>query len=74
MTLEDRQTISKLQATLTKINDKQPVFFNIVQLRDQLGLVKEHGTIKIFVNGVRQIRTNWVLTTKGKMILNAPVF
>lgn len=74
MTTQDIQTISKLQATLTMINAKQPVFFNLVQFRDQLGLVKEHGKIEMFVNGVRQIRTNWILTEKGNMVLNSPIF
>lgn len=70
MTTEQRSTILTLQATLTKIAVKQPVFFNLVQFRDQLGLVKEHGKREEFVNGARRIVTNWVLTEKGNQIMN----
>jgi hypothetical protein len=57
------EELKQLQATLTKISLEVPVFFNIIQLRDIHGLVKEHGKKS---NGF----TRWVLTEKGKQILN----
>lgn len=70
MTTEQRSTILTLQATLTKIAAKQPVFFNIANFRDKFGLVKEHGKREEFINGTRRIVTNWVLTEKAKQIMN----
>jgi hypothetical protein len=55
--------LRQLQATLTKISNDTPVFFNIVQFRDVHGLVKEHGKNQ---KGF----TRWILTEKGKQILN----
>ena len=55
--------LKELQATLTKVSLGVPVFFNIVQFRDVHGLVKEHGKKP---NGF----TRWILTEKGKQILN----
>jgi hypothetical protein len=62
MTTAQRTEILKLQATLTKIDCKIPVFFNIT-LFTKMGLVKEHGK-------THDNKTNWVLTEKGKMYLN----
>jgi len=62
ITTEQRSTILRLQAILTKIETKQPVFFNVAQFTD-MGLVRGHG--KTFDN-----KTNWVLTEKAKQILN----
>ena len=56
------QKIREIQAVLTKIAIKEPVFFNIVNYM-KLGLVKEHGKRN---DG----STNWVLTEKGERILN----
>ena len=56
------QKIREIQAVLTKIALKEPVFFNIVNYM-KLDLVKEHGKRN---DG----STNWVLTEKGKRILN----
>lgn len=59
--IENKDTILKLQATLTKIANKQPVFFNIT-LYKKWGLVREHG--------LRNDNTpNWVLTEKAKRFL-----
>ena len=55
--------LRELQATLTKISLGVPVFFNIVQFRDVHGLVKIHGKNSKGLD-------NWVLTEKGKQILN----
>ncbi len=63
ITETERSTMIKLQATLTKIATKIPVAFNIVQFRDKMGLVREFG--KRYDNS-----TNWILTEKGKQILN----
>lgn len=62
ITSEEKTTILRLQATLTKIDNKQPCFFNLVQFLN-MGLIKEHG--KTFDN-----KTNWVLTEKARQILN----
>lgn len=62
MTTSQRSEILKLQATLTKIECKLPVFFNIA-LFIKLGLVKEQG--KTIDN-----KTNWVLTEKAKKYLS----
>lgn len=59
---ETRNIIIKLQATLTKISLKSPVFFNVTQFIN-LGLVREHGK-------TRDMKTNWVLTEKAKKYLN----
>ena len=56
------QKIREIQAVLTKIALKEHVFFNIVNYI-KLDLVKEHGKRN---DG----STNWVLTEKGKRILN----
>ena len=56
------QKIREIQAVLTKIALKEHVFFNIANYM-KLDLVKEHGTRN---DG----STNWVLTEKGKRILN----
>ena len=61
MTTSEVKNVKELQATLTKIATKQPVFFNIVLFKSK-GLVKEHGKTK-------NNRTNWVLTPKAKQIL-----
>jgi hypothetical protein len=53
--------LRELQATLTKIDQKIPCFFNITVFKD-LGLVKEHG--KNLKNA-----TNWILSDKGKDLL-----
>ena len=60
MTNQQKAEIRKTQAILTKITVGSKVFFNIVNYRDKLGLVKEY-------NG------NWILTNKGKMIMNIVV-
>lgn len=60
--IENKDTILKLQATLAKIANKQPVFFNIT-LYKKWGLVREHG-VDIHNN------VNYVLTEKAKQILN----
>jgi predicted transcriptional regulator len=62
MTPEQRATIIKPQATLTKISIKADVFFNVAQFTS-MGLVKEHGK-------THDNKTNWVLTEKAKRILN----
>ena len=65
MTNEIKKTIYKIQATLTAINMKQPVFFNIAQYQN-MGLVKKHG--KTIDN-----KTNWILTEKAKQYLNVQI-
>lgn len=55
--------LRELQATLTKISLGVPTFFNVVQFRDVQKLVKEHGKKS-------NVFTNWILTEKGKQILN----
>lgn len=62
MTRTEIQNARKLQATLTQIANKEPVFFNVALFKSK-GLVKEHG--KTIDN-----KTNWVLTDKAKQILN----
>jgi len=62
---ETRKTIIKLQATLTKISLKVPVFFNITQYK-KMGLVREHG--KTLDN-----KTNWILTEKAKQYLKVQI-
>lgn len=62
LTSNQKETILKLQATLTKITNKQSVFFNVAQFVS-MGLVKEYG--KTIDN-----KTNWILTEKAKQILN----
>ena len=62
LTNEQKSSILKTQATLTKIANKQPVFFNVAQYTS-MGLVKEFG--KTFDN-----KTNWVLTERGTRVLN----
>lgn len=64
--MENLSEIRKLQATLTKISLNQPTFFNLVNLRDKLNLIKEHGKD---VNN----RTKYILTKKGQMVMNAVV-
>lgn len=61
LTEEQIKTIRKTQATLVKIAEKQPVFFNITQFK-KLGLVREFGKT---INNT----TNWILTQKAKDIL-----
>ena len=70
MTTEQRNEIIKLQAVLTKVSVKQPVFFNVSIYRDTLKVIKKHGERTEFVGGQRRIVTNWVLTEKGKQIMN----
>ena len=60
MTTEQSKIIRELQAKLTNIKLGKKCFFNIVQFRDELKLVKEH-------NG------KWILTEKGKSYLNVVV-
>ena len=62
MNAEQRQSIIKLQATLTKISVKANVFFNVAQFVS-MGLVKEYG--KTIDN-----KTNWILTAKANQILS----
>jgi hypothetical protein len=62
---EQKQAIIKMQATLAKIANKQPVFFNIAQYT-LMGLVKEHGTRN---DGT----SNWILTAKANAILNVVI-
>ncbi|PKP20072.1 MAG: hypothetical protein CVU04_04675 [Bacteroidetes bacterium HGW-Bacteroidetes-20] len=61
-TEQQRKKIIEIQAVLTKISLKQPVFFNIT-VYTNAGLIKEHGKRK-------DNFPNWVLTEKGKQILN----
>lgn len=61
-TEQQRKKILEIQAVLTKISLKQFVFFNIT-VYTNAGLIKEHGK-------TTDNRTNWVLTEKGKQILN----
>lgn len=63
--IENRETILKLQATLTKIKTKKPVFF-IVANFVKWGLVREHGTTS-------DNKTNWVLTARGQSFLDVVV-
>jgi hypothetical protein len=59
--IENKDTILKLHATLTKIANKQPVFFNVANF-EKWGLVRVHG--------LRNDNTpNWVLTEKAKRFL-----
>ena len=62
MNAEQRQSIIKLQATLTKISVKANVFFNVAQFVS-MGLVTEYG--KTIDN-----KTNWILTAKANQILS----
>jgi predicted transcriptional regulator len=65
MTTEERNAAIKLQITLTAIATKKRVFFNVAQYL-QMGLVREHGKD-------HKLRTNWVLTEKGKQFLNVMI-
>jgi len=64
--MKNLSEIRKLQATLTKISLNKPTFFNLVNFRDKLNLIKEHG---------KDIKncTRYILTEKGKMVMNAIV-
>ena len=62
ITDEQRKNILQIQAVLTKISLKQSVFFNIT-FYTKNGLIREHGKTKDNL-------TNWILTEKGKQILN----
>ena len=63
--MQNRETILKLQATLTKIKTKRPVFFIVANFVNW-GLVREHGKTS-------DNKTNWVLTEKGQSFLDAVV-
>jgi predicted component of type VI protein secretion system len=65
MNQEQIAAIRKNQAILACIaaGKSHDIFFSVALMRDQLGLIKEHG--KIHKN-----LTNWILTEKGKMVLN----
>jgi hypothetical protein len=60
MTTEQAKTIRELQAKLTNIKLGKKCFFNIVEFRDELKLVKEHCG-------------KWALTEKGISFLNVIV-
>jgi len=62
ITEEQRKNILQIQAVLTKISLKQNVFFNIT-FYTKNGLIREYGKTS-------DNRTNWILTEKGKQILN----
>lgn len=63
--MENRQTILELQATLTKIKTKRPVFFNVANFV-KWGLVREYGK-------TQDNKTNWVLTAKANQFLDVVV-
>jgi hypothetical protein len=71
--MENIEIIRKLQATLTKIDNNIPVFFNIVQYQN-LGLVyptDKHG--KDAVGNDVVIGTRWHLTDKAKQYIKVAV-
>lgn len=65
MNAEQIAAIRKSQAILATIaaGRAHDIFFNVALMRDQLGLIKAHGK-------THKDLTNWVLTEKGKMVLN----
>jgi len=73
MTTANKIQIRKLQATLTKIDNKEHVFFNIVAF-ENMGLVasKKVTGIDSVGNKVETGHT-YHLTTKGRMILNTVI-
>lgn len=61
---ETKAIIRKTQAVLMQIKNEIPVFFNLVEYRDKLGLIKDSG------KKTSRNTTKWVLTEKGNMFLN----
>ena len=55
--------LRKVQNVLAKISTNQPVFFNVVLLRDKLKLIKEFGLTD-------KNCAKWILTEKGKRLLS----
>lgn len=66
MTTEERSALIKVQATLAAISNGHRPFFNVALYVNRLGLVRAHGTDY-------KGRTHWILTEKGKQILNVPI-
>jgi len=62
LTTEKKNNIISVQNVLMNIRQKRNCFFNVQQYIN-MGLIKEHG--KTIDN-----KTNWILTTKGNMILD----
>lgn len=77
MELTEKQikVLRNQQQVLRKIAEGEDVFFNIVNYEQKLGLVKSRNVYgKDPWSGERiVIDTNYYLTTKGKMILNANI-
>jgi len=71
-TEQDKQNIRKLQATLLKIDQKIPVFFNITDFQKR-GLVKGKGEYTTHMGKRTKIKTTWHLTAKGKVFLNVVI-
>jgi len=59
---DERNNILKLQATLTKINNKIPCFFIVAKFK-KMGLVREFGRTP-------DNKINWILTDKAKQFLS----
>jgi hypothetical protein len=70
MDKETRKAIVKIQNTLIKIDNKQPVFFNITTYQNK-GLVYSKNHYCIDSSGNRVIKnTSWHLTPKAKQLIS----
>ena len=68
-----KPTIRKLQATLTKIDQKIPCFFNITQFQN-MGLVKSRKIYCINTAGNKEVfKHEYYLTDKARQILNVMI-
>lgn len=75
LTAKQIKVLRKQQQVLRKIAEGEDVFFNIVNYEQKLGLVRHKNVYgKDPWSGERiVIDTNYYLTTKGEMILNANI-
>lgn len=70
MNTEQIKSIKEAQRVLLSISLGKPVFFNITQYQN-MGLVRGQDVYGVDATGNRErVRTDWFLTTKGKMILD----
>jgi hypothetical protein len=75
MQIENVSAIRKLQVTLLKIKNKDPVFFNVTQF-EKLGLVRaiSMATHKNSSSTGEPLRkTEYVLTAKANQFLNVAI-
>ena len=73
MTKELRQTISRLQANLIRIDNGERFFFNITQYKN-LGLVWEKDVYYTDSTGDKErLRTDYFLTDKAKQYIKVAV-